>query len=179
MQRIISLPTAFFVFFLIFGIPSVLSADSKNIWKDNSCITQFQGYGMSWHQHVSKVFVGEVVWAQPRKEVELFECGFAVGSRNVRHKIIEVFMGRMELGSDVTLAHVWCGIFEEKYVPGTKFIVGLNTPIYKNFPEQAPKHGAVAWELPLNLENRKKAKTFIKCIEGLGLVKEMLKENED
>ena len=179
MKRLILLQTAFIVLFLIFVIPSILSANSKNIWQDESCIKEIDGYGMSWQQQVSIVFVGEVVWAQPREEADNINCGIAVGSRYVRHKVIEVLMGRMELDSKLELRHQWCEFYEDKYTPGTKFVIGLNTHFNSNILDLGFKKEAVAWELPLNPENREKAKTFIQCIQDLGIGKEMLKENEN
>ena len=189
MKRLISLPTAFIVFFLIFVVPSVLSADSKNIWQDDSCIVELKNSNLpevihvtrwsSWHQHVSKVFVGEVIWAQPPEEAVTHACGFAgFNRRDVRHKVMEILMGDMKLGSEVTLTHDWCDFFEEIYPLGAKFIIGLNFTLYSKFPEREP-NGKVAWELPFNPENRENAKTFIQCIQDLGLVKAMEEENEE
>lgn len=185
MKRLISLPTAFIVLFLIFVTPAVLSADSKNLWQDNSCIKELKNRVMpwekgipwqAWQQQVSKVFVGEVVRAQPRKEAGDIDCG--IGTRDVKHRITEVLMGDMKLGSEIKLDHRWCGPGKEIYFPEAKFIIGLNTRVDKNFSETAPPNGAIAWGLPFNPENRGNAETFIQCIQDLGLVKAMEKEKE-
>ena len=199
MKRLIPLQTAFVVLFLIFGIPSVLSADSKNIWQDNSCITELiirsrpeaenkflkeyiqkegRSFYQGWRQHVSRVFVGEVVWAQPRKDAEHIGCGLGIGSRNVRHRVKEVLLGDLQAGSEVMVGHEWCELYPEIYHLGAKFIIGLNTRFYKNFPEQAPPNGMFAWELPFSPQNREIAKTFIQCIQDRGIVKAMEKENK-
>ena len=168
------------VFFLIFGIPSVLSADSKNIWYDDSCIKElqgFQGNGMEWKQHVSKVFVGEVVWAQPQEEGGYVDFPMDNRSREVKYRITEVLIGDMKLGNKIKLRQRGSGPGAEVFSPEAKFIIGINTRLYMKFSQQAP-NGVVAWVLPRNPKNREKAKTFIQCIQDRGIVKAMEKENE-
>ena len=199
MKRIISLPTTFVITFLIFNTPSVLSADSddsKNIWLDNSCITELKNSEYPWlkklfenrpspwdssRQHVSSVFVGEVVWAQLRKEVEFVDCGMGVGARDVRYRVTEVLMGDLKVGSEVKLRHDWCSFFDDIYIPGNKIIIGFNERTYSNFPELASLIGKVNWELPFSPEKHEIAKTFIQCIHDKGIVKAMeeVKEDED
>lgn len=189
MKRIISLPTAIIIFFLIFGTPSLLSADSQKTEQDVSCIAELYSHlgplpkrlfqSMAWKQQVSILFVGEVVWAQPREEAEFIACGIAVGSRYVRYRVIENLMGDVELGPEIKLRPDWCEFYEERYSLGAKLIVVLVPHSYSNLSDLGPwgwKNSKVAWELPLNAENRGKATTFIQCIQDLGLVEKMLKE---
>ena len=188
------------ILFLIFVVPSVLSADSQNPKKDVSCIAGIYSRDkplpnrlfepMAWKQQASIIFVGEVVWAEPRKEAD-FPCGIAVGSRKVRSRVTEILMGDVKPGMEIDLIHDWCEFFEEKYSTDAKLIISL-IPHYYSYKEDTSKKlysfipragrswkgSKVAWELPLNPENREKTKTFIQCIQDLGLVKKMLEEDK-
>jgi len=203
MKRFIPFPTAFVIFFLIVSVPSIPSADSNdpiNIWQDNSCITELkfqsgsevtkklikeriQERGRSswqgWHQHVSTVFVGKVVWAQPREEADRIACGIAIGSRYVRHSVTEVLLGDIWVGSEIKVRHDWCEFYKDKYLPGAMFIIGLNTRFYKNIPEMATPNGKLGWELPFSPANREIAQNFIQCIHEIGIVKAMEEEKEN
>ena len=121
-----------------------------------------------------KSLSGEVIWAQPREEVDDMVCGMGIGFRYVRHKIVEVLLGDLKAESELKISHHWCEFYEERFPIGAKLIIGLNTRI-----NRAPEHGKVAWELPFNPENREKAKTFIQCVRDKGILKAIEKENEE